>query len=69
MKTVKLDVLEIIENEDGTCDVKFEMDNDTKTALIQYALKHILLEAVNKTIEQNTTTTDNENGNPQLLVD
>lgn len=69
MKTVNLDILQIVENEDGTCDIKFEMDEDTKYALVQYALKHIIIEAATKTIKENTTTTDSENGNPQLLVD
>jgi len=53
MRTVHLDVLEFVENEDGTCDVKFEMSEDTKNALVQYALKRILIEAAETAVEEN----------------
>lgn len=53
MRSVYLDVLSVIENEDGTCDVKFEMNDDTKYALVQYALKRIIIEAAETTLEEN----------------
>lgn len=53
MRTLYLDILQFIENEDGTCDVKFEMNENTKYALVQYALKRIIIEAAETAVEEN----------------
>jgi hypothetical protein len=50
---MKLDIIEVTDNSDGTCNLKIDMDDETQNALVQYAIKHILLEAVKKTIEEN----------------
>jgi hypothetical protein len=50
---MKLDVVRILDQDDGSCLVTFEMDEHTKETLIQYAIKHILTEAAKKTIEEN----------------
>ena len=51
---MKLDIVEILDQDDGSCLVTFEMDEQTKEALIQYAIKLILTEAANKTINDNS---------------
>lgn len=50
---MKLDIIEITDNSDGTCNVQIDMDDETQNALVQYAIKHILLEAVQRTIKEN----------------
>jgi len=52
---MKLDVIEIVDHDDGSCTLKIDMDDQTQNALLQYAIKHILLEAVQKTIKENET--------------
>lgn len=51
---MKLDVIKITDNDDGSCNIVIDMDDQTKEALIQYAIKHILTEAANKTINDNS---------------
>ena len=51
---MKLDVVQILDQDDGSCLVTFDMDDQTKEALIQYAIKHILTEAAKKTIDDNS---------------
>ena len=50
---MKLDIIEITDNSDGTCNVQIDMDEETQNALVQYAIKHILTEAAKKVIEEN----------------
>lgn len=50
---MKLEIIEITDNSDGSCNIKIDMDDETQNALVQYAIKYILLEAVKKTIEEN----------------
>jgi hypothetical protein len=50
---MKLDIIEVTDNSDGTCNLKIDMDEETQNALVQYAIKHILLEAVQKTMKEN----------------
>lgn len=50
---MKLDIIEIKDSDDGACLVKFEMDEETKDALVQYAIKHLLITEANKIIEEN----------------
>lgn len=50
---MKLDIVEVTDNSDGTCNLKIDMDEQTRDALVQYAIKHILTEAAKKVIEEN----------------
>ena len=52
---MKLDIEEIIDLEDGSCRIVFELDEVTKTALVSYAIKHILIEEAKKVIKENET--------------
>ena len=51
---MKLDIIKITDNDDGSCNIVIDMDDQTKEALIQYAIKLILIEAANKTINDNS---------------
>lgn len=49
---MQLEVVQITDNSDGSCNVMFEMDEQTKQALIMYAIKDILEKQAKQIIEQ-----------------
>lgn len=47
---MQIEVISLIENEDGSAEVSFDMDEEAKEFLIQYALKSLLIETAKDTL-------------------
>lgn len=45
---MKLELIELIENEDGSADLHLEVDDEAKLVLIQAGLEKILWDLINK---------------------
>ena len=42
---MQIEVISLLENEDGSAEVSFEMDEEAKEFLLQYALKGLLIDS------------------------
>lgn len=49
---MKLDVIDITDKPDGSCNIMFEMDKQAAEIFIQYALKDILVSAAEKVVDE-----------------
>lgn len=45
---MKLELIELVENEDGSADLQLEVDDEAKLVLIQAGLEKILLDMIHK---------------------
>jgi hypothetical protein len=54
----KLEVVRIVDNEDGSANVEFSMDWDTITLFAKIGIMHVLTEAVEKEFKRNEAPTD-----------
>ena len=45
---MKLELIELVENEDGSADLQLEVDDEAKLVLIQAGLEKILLDVIDK---------------------
>lgn len=53
MQEKEIKLIEFTEHDDGTATLIFDMSEDMKNALVQYALKDILTKIVNKKLLDN----------------
>lgn len=50
--TFKIEVTQVVENEDGSATITFDMDDTAKQALLQHALLDIFKKAAQRTIDE-----------------
>ena len=51
-------ITDIVEHDDGSATISFDMDDETRKAMIQHALLDILTKAAEEEIKRNETHTD-----------
>lgn len=54
----KLEVVRVVDNEDGSANVEFNMDWDTIAVFARIGIMHVLTEAAEKEIKRNEAPTD-----------
>lgn len=57
-----IDIINITENDDGSMNITFDIDKETASAFIKYALKDILMKAAQDTIDKDLAGSDEYSG-------
>lgn len=57
---MKLDIVEIIDNDDGSCTVTFDMDQETLKIFAGIGINKVLLDSADKVIKENSNITEED---------
>jgi hypothetical protein len=53
---MNIELIELVENEDGSADIQLELDDDAKKLLIQLGFEKLLTDVINKYKEESNVT-------------